>query len=142
MQITPSAAKPPLEGGLQGALPLRQKRERPRHEGEGGVSAPWSGSGLVQADSGRRGDPERKDQRRDEADADGGHFFRSSGGPVPPVERFASARKARVKQGAAKYYGASVTYRGLREDAALLAWHPQRAQESCFAIMIVGASGT
>ena len=106
------------------------------------MSAPWSGSGLVQADSGRRGDPERKDQRRDEADADGGHFFRSSGGPVPPVERFASARKARVKQGAAKYYGASVTYRGLREDAALLAWHLQRAQESCFAIMIVGASGT
>ena len=142
MQTGRSPAKAGVEKGVEGGSPWRRKRERPRHEGEGGVSAPWSGSGLVQADSGRRGDPERKDQRRDEADADGGHFFRSSGGPVPPVERFASARKARVKQGAAKYYGASVTYRGLREDAALLAWHPQRAQESCFAIMIVGASGT
>src|SRR5207245_10231768 len=77
MQTGSLAGKAGVEKGVEGGSPRRRKRERPRHEGEGGVSAPWSGSGLVQADSGRRGDPERKDQRRDEADADGGHFFRS-----------------------------------------------------------------
>src|SRR3989442_11104366 len=113
MQLTASAATAAVgRGGCGGRSPCRNsgkgcrrgsapcdKRERSRHEGEGGVSAPWSGSGLVQARGGRRRDPDREDQRRDEADTDGGHVFRSSGGPEPPVERFALERQARVKQG-------------------------------------------